>query len=323
MRRKVSRIGLAGIMAALALAGLPAGAQTYPSRPIELVVPFPPGGPLDVSARLLSEKWGEQLGQPVVVVNRPGAGAALGARYVAAARPDGYTLLIASESPLITARLTQPAAGYDLDSFSYLFGYASSALLFAIRDDAPWKTLPEFVAAARARPEGLTYASYGAGTLGHFAAELFWQSAGVTLTHIPYRSSPEANTALYAGQVDMSIPSSTSGLGQGRGAQLIATTAGERLGFAPSLPTLRELGYDMALDYYALVAGPRGLPVAVRERLVEAHRAASERYRDEIAARLAALEMVPATTGGPAIDAVMRRQEARFLAVLPRLKLER
>lgn len=300
-----------------------ARAQPYPSRPIELVVPFPPGGPLDVSARYMSEKWGEQLGQPVVVVNRPGAGAALGARHVAAARPDGYTLLIASESPLITARLTQADAGYDLDSFTYVFAHGTGALFFAIRDDAAWRSLPEFVAAARARPGGMSYGSFGAGTLGHFAAELFWQQAGVTLLHVPYRSSPEANTALFAGQVDMSVPASTTGLGQGRGIRLVGTTSASRLPFAPDLPTLTELGTPMALNYFALVAGPRGLPPEIVARLARAHRDASERHGAEIASRFASLELVAIRMEGPAIQAEMRQTEMRFRDVLPRLRLER
>lgn len=300
-----------------------AGAQTYPSRPIELVVPFPPGGTLDVSARFLGEKWSEQLGQPVVVVNRPGAGAALGARFVAAARPDGYTLLIASESPLITARLTQPTAGYDLDSFTYAFAYGSSALFFAIREDASWRNLREFVEVARRQPGALTYGSYGTGTLGHFAAELFWQQVGVDVLHVPYRSSPEANTALYAGQVNLSVPSSTTGLGQGRGVRLMATTAESRLAFVPDLPTLRDEGYDMALNYYALVVGPRGLSPDIVERLAAANRAVFARHASAIASRFASLELVPAEMPGPAIEATMRRTEARFLNVLPRVNLQR
>lgn len=300
-----------------------ADAQPYPSRPIELVVPFPPGGALDVSARFLGEKWSEQLGQPVVVVNRPGVGAALGARFVAAARPDGHTLLIASESPLITARLTQPAAGYDLDSFAYVFAYGTSALFFAIKEDAPWRNLREFVEAARRQPGRLTYGSYGTGTLGHFAAELFWQQFGVDVLHIPYRSSPEANTALYAGHVNLSVPSSTTGLGQGRGVRLVATTAESRLAFAPDLPTLREEGYDMALNYYALVVGPRGMPAEVVERLAGANRAVFARHGSEIASRFSTLELVPTEITGPAIEATMRRTEARFQDVLPRVNLQR
>lgn len=318
MTRRIVTTALMGWVMAAA-----ASAQPYPSRPIELVVPFPPGGALDVSARFMSEKWSEQLGQPVVVANRPGAGAALGARHVASARPDGYTLLIASESPLITARLTQPNAGYDLDSFTFIFAHGTSALFFAIKEDAPWRDLREFVEAARSRPGTLTYGSYGAGTLGHFAAELFWRQAGVDVLHVPYRSSPEANTALYAGQVNLSVPSSTTGLGQGRGVRLVATTAERRLAFAPDLQTLREQGYDMVLNYYALVTGPRGLPLEVVERLAAAHRAASARHAQEIASRLSGLELVPSQMDGSAIEAVMRSTEERFREVLPRINLQR
>lgn len=307
----------------LATAGL-AGtgfAQPYPSRPIEIVVPYPPGGNSDGSARLFADRWSEFLGQPVVIVNRPGGGSSVGARFVANARPDGYTLLAGSESSFLTVRLTQPDAGYDLDSFTYLYGYGYGAAYFVLREDAPYRTIQEFVAAARQQPGALTYASYGLGTFGQFAAELLWSRSGAQLTYVPFRSSPEANTALIGRHVNMSVPASTFGLGPGSGLRLAATTAPARLPFAPDVPTLRELGYDADLTYTIVIAGPAGLPPEVVQRLTEAHRQAYAKYRPEIERRLQALELVPVDMSGDAVLRQLRERDALFRALAPGMGL--
>lgn len=307
-------------LAAIATCGTGA-AQPYPNRPIEVVVPYPPGGNSDGSVRLFADRWSEFLGQPVVVVNRPGGGSSVGARFVANARPDGYTLLVGSESSFLTVRLTQPTAGYDLDSFTYLFGYGYGAAYFVLREDAPYRTVQDFIAAARQQPGTLTYASYGLGTFGQFAAELLWSRSGSQLTYVPFRSSPEANTALMGRHVNMSVPASTFGLGSGSGLRLAATTAPARLAFAPQVPTLRELGYEADLTYTIAIVGPAGLPPEVVQRLTEAHRLAYAKYREEIEHRLKALELVPVDIGGPALLRQLRERDALFRSLAPGMGL--
>lgn len=287
----------------------PLHAQTYPSKPIEIIVPFGPGGTSDLSVRFLSEKWSEFLGQPIVIVNKPGGGSAVGARYVATAKPDGYTLMLGSESPLLVVRTLQKNIDYDLDSFTFLFSYGKGAVFFTVRDDSRWKTMTDFLKEARERPGQLTYATHGIGTLSHFIAEVFWRENGVTLTHVPYKSGPEANTAVLGGHVDLAVPPSLGGSAVKGGVRVLATSGDERVPFAPDVPSLKELGYKTSLVYYSILVGPKGLPDDVKAKLIDAHRQTYAKYKNEIDERLKALELASVSlTGAQAHQAMVERE---------------
>jgi tripartite-type tricarboxylate transporter receptor subunit TctC len=296
-------------------------AQAYPARPVEIVVPFPPGGTSDQSVRFLADKWSEFLGQPVVVINKPGAGSALGAKLVAGAKPDGYTLFAGTDTPLITVRMTQKDAGYDLDSFTYLFGYGTGGLYFVVKNDARWKTIADFIAEAKRRPGELTYASYGVGVLTHFAAELLWQKSGVKLTYLPYKSSPEAISAMLGGHVDMAVTASTGGIAKGGAARILATAADERRAHAPDVPTLKEQGYPVVLDFISVIVGPRGMANEAVVKLVDAHRKAYAKYKKEIDDGLLKIELVPVAMEGSRAASSLREREKVFRELAPKMGL--
>ena len=165
----------------------------YPTRPIELILPAAAGGTTDTAVRMLADKWRETLGQSIVVVNKPGAGGAIGAAAVAKAAPDGYTLLGAFDSITVALPIVNKV-DYGFDSFTYLNGFGVGTVFFAVRADSPLKNIKDFVEAARAAEKAgkpLTYASYGFGVITYFTAERLWQQTGVKLQYVTYRSSPE------------------------------------------------------------------------------------------------------------------------------------
>jgi tripartite-type tricarboxylate transporter receptor subunit TctC len=315
------RILLASALA-FGLLALPAAAQDYPTRPIQLVVPTGPGGTLDLSARFLAPLWSETLGQPVVVVNRAGGASAIGTRSVATAAPDGYTLLMSSDSSFVTVPLTRSDVGYTLDSFTFLFAYGRGSLFMAVNAASPHQTLADFLAAARRAPGQLSYASYGIASLAHFGGTLLWGATGVDVAHIPYRSTAEALTAVLGGHVQIGITGSVQGGGNASRMRVLATSSPERVPFAPEVPTLRELGVDIDLTFTNVVVGPRGLPPAIVAKLLEAQRVAMQRHGPRIRERLLAAELTPIELDGPAALQGMRDREGRFRAVIGAMRLE-
>ena len=193
--------GLMGLCVALH-AGDPARAQSYPTKVIKLVVPAGPGGPTDLLARLIAERMTAALGQGVIIDNRGGAGGALAARAVAAADPDGYTLLFGNTATLANIPAVSKSAGYDpTKSFAAVAKVMDSYMLLVVRPDAPWKTVGELVAYAKANPGKLNHGSAGAGNLTHLGGELLKARAGIDFVAVQYKSSAEFITALLGGQV--------------------------------------------------------------------------------------------------------------------------
>ena len=251
-----------------------ARAAGYPDRPLTLVAPYPAGGAADVLARLLGRKLEEQLGQPVIIDNRPGAGTTIGAATVANAKADGHTLLLSSNSTFTLNPVLQHKLPYDpVKSFEPLAMVANLAMLVLVHPGVPAQNLQQLVAAAKATPDKYLYASFGNGTVSNFAGEMFNAAAGLRMTHVPYRGSTPAMTDLIGGQVPVSFDSVVAAaphLKAGRIRALAVTTA-RRSALLPEVPTVAESGYpgyDMG-SWIALV-GPRGLPADVKERLDKA-----------------------------------------------------
>jgi tripartite-type tricarboxylate transporter receptor subunit TctC len=288
----------------------------YPSRQIDIVVPFAPGGAADLSIRYLADKWKACLGQPVVIVNKPGAGSAVGAKYVSRAKPDGYTLLVASETSLVTVPILQPNAGYQYTDFTYLFTYSKGAIVFAARSDAPWKTLGEFLDAAKKSPKPLSYASYGTGTIGQIAMSMLLQATHTPLNHVPFKSSPEAGAALLGRHVEIAVPSLIGPLAKNKDIRLLATSSSERVAFAPDVPTLKELGFNTSLNYYNVLVGPKGLPKNVTNKILGCHQQVYEKEKADINAAMVRLELVPVTIDGPSTMKVMGERSVLFKKML-------
>ena len=258
-----------GAFAALS-ATEPTWAQTYPAKPIRIVVPFPAGGTSDILSRAIGQKLAEEWKQQVIVDNRPGASANNGAEMVAKAAPDGYTLLLASTIHTINPSL-YPKLSYDpVRDFSAITLIAATSQVLAVHNSVPVKTVREFVAYAKKRPGQLNYSSAGNGSQPHLTAELFKSMTGVDLVHVPYKGAPPAMTDLLAGHVALTFataPSAVPHVKAGRIRALAVSTA-QRIGALPAVPTIAEAGVPgfESSGSNGLV-GPAGVPPAIVERL--------------------------------------------------------
>jgi len=274
MRRTI----LPAVMAALAFAIVqaapaPATALPYPNRPIKIIVPTPAGGPVDVMARLLANALPPVLGQNVIVENRAGAGNTLGSKVAAAADPDGYTLLVSAASGLIMSPMVYKSAGYDENSFAPIALVAETPQVLVAHPAAPFSSVAELVAYAKANPGKLNYSTGGAGTLPHLTAELFKQLAGVDIVHVPYKGGGPALSDVVAGQIQMTfdtVGTSVQFIRDGR-LKALAVSNPTRLAEMPNVPTMPELGYP-AINSGAWVAilAPLGTPPAIIARLNQA-----------------------------------------------------
>ena len=262
---------LARLLAAAILAfATPALAQDYPARPVKIVVPFSPGGAVDGPTRIVAQKLGERLGQQVVVENKPGAGATLGAGEVAKAAPDGYTLLLASQTNAISATL-YPKLPFDpVEDFAPITLIGREPGVLVVNPAFPPKTFQEFVAYVKARPGQVDYASSGNGSGQHLFMALLASMTGMKLTHVPYKGSGQATTDLLGSQIMVSIPGSAGMVGHIKAGKLrpLAVTGATRSPQLPDVPTVMESGvpgYE-AYVWMGLLA-PKGTPAAIVDKI--------------------------------------------------------
>ena len=271
---------LALVLAAAMLGPAPSQAQDYPTRAIKIIVPFGAGGPADVTARLIGNVLQEIFGQPVVVENRTGAGGVIGTQEAAKSAPDGYTLLMMSNTQTANESLV-PQRKYELmRDLVPIAPINFSDLVIVVHPSVPAKTLQEFVALAKAQPGKLNYASSGQGTPYHMAGELFKTLAGIDLVHVPYRNSGEARSGVIGGQVQMMIDAVTAMAPNVSGQQVraLATTGKIRSGVLPDVPTAAEAGVPgfEATIWLGLMA-PAGTPQPIIDKLNAAVTAAARR----------------------------------------------
>ena len=278
MRGRVTGL-FAGVLTALTLiTSTGADAQAWPSRPVRIIVPFPPGGGLDYFARNLAPKLQESLGQQIVVENRSGAGGMVGADAVAKAAPDGYTMLLASSAELTISQHLYPRMAYDaIRDFAPVSYAAHAAMLYSVHPSLPAKTLQEVVALARAKPGQLSFASAGTGGVQHLAGEILKTAAKIDIVHVPYKGAGPAVIDMVGGQVQMGFTALPSSIQHARAGRLrpIAVTSAKRSEAAPELPTFTELGYP-ALDlvvWYAALFPARTPPEIVAKMSAEINRA--------------------------------------------------
>jgi tripartite-type tricarboxylate transporter receptor subunit TctC len=275
--RPLSLVPAALLAAGLAFSGSVL-AQAWPSKPVRIIVPYPPGGGLDFFARATAPRLQEYLGQQVVVENRSGAGGMVGADAVAKAAPDGYTLLMASSAELTISQHLYPKMAYDAIRDFAPVSYAShAALLYSIHPSLPAKTLQEVIAIARAQPGKLSFASAGTGGSQHLAGEILKTAAKVDIVHVPYKGAGPAVIDMVGGQVQMGFTALPSSIQHARAGRLrpIAVTSVKRSEAAPELPTFTELGFP-ALDlvvWYAALFPARTPPEIVARMSAELNRA--------------------------------------------------
>ena len=290
-RRKF--LHLAAGSAALPVVSRFARAQAYPTRPVRLIVAVAPGGGADILARLMGQWLSERLGQPLIIDNRPGAGGNLATETVVKARPDGYTILMASTTNAINATL------YDKLSFNFIRDIAPVAtisrnsLVMVVHPSIPAKTVPEFIAYAKANPRQLNMASPGNGSPNHVSGELFKMMTGVDMVHVPYRSGGPALTDLLGGQVQVMFPATVSSIEYIRDGRLraLAVTTAARSDALPDIPTVAEFVPNYEASNWFGICAPNATPVEIDDKLNEEINAALADHK--IKARLADLGSVP------------------------------
>ena len=308
------------MLAAAVLMAAPviSSAKAWPERPVTLVVGFTPGGGADLVARVVGSALGKELGQSVVVENRPGAGSSIAAGYVARSAPDGYTVLIASPSAIQVNPLLMPKLGYspsrDLVPVTQL---VESPLVIAVNPALGVHTLKELIDLARSKPGKLSFASSGVGSASHLAGEEFEEVTGVKLLHVPYKGGAAATASVVSGETDISFASPPSIMGFLKSKHLmgLAVTSPDPVPTLPNLPGMKAVGlpnYKLPVWYGMFV--PAGTPAAVQEKLLQAAKAAVS--KPDVIEALSREANVPVTSSSPAEFASFVRAEQPFWADL-------
>jgi tripartite-type tricarboxylate transporter receptor subunit TctC len=271
MKRSICRATIAAVVLFAGLASALFAQGDYPNKPIKFIVPFPPGGGTDLFARAIGNKLAENLKWVIVVENKPGAGGNLGVDQVAKAPPDGYTVVMGQTSNLAINPTLYPKLPYDpLKDLIPVALVASAPLVLVVSSNSPYKSLAEVVAAAKAKPGKVTFASPGNGTVAHLTGELFQRAAGIKLEHVPYKGSSQALTDLMGGQTDLFMSSIPTAISHIKGGKLraIAVTSAKRAAELSNVPTIAESGYKDfdATTWFGLLV-PARTPAVIVTRL--------------------------------------------------------
>ena len=314
-----------GRLAAAALALLFAtavSAETYPSRPIKIIVPTPAGGPVDVMARLLASALPGALGQNVVVENKPGAGNTIGSKLAASADPDGYTLMVSAASGLIMSPMIIKSAGYDATSFAPVALVAETPQVLVVNPQLPFKTVAELVAYAKANPGKLNYSTGGIGTLPHLNAELFKRESGANIVHVPYKGGGPSLTGVVAGDVQMTFDTLATSLQLIHAGKLraLAVVGPRRAAELPDVPAMPEIGYPaLTSGAWTALLAPKDTPPEIVARLNAAVNAALKSQAMENA--LAKLGAEPRGGTPQQLAAHMTREQAKWAPIVASLNL--
>ncbi len=312
---------LGALLAATLLPLAPAHAdEAWPARPIRLVVPFPPGGGTDLVARALGQKLSERLGQPVVIDNKPGASTIIGTDNVAKAAPDGYTLLLSGSTSYSVNPALRTRLPYDpVRDLAPIAIVARTPLVLVVAQGAPWQSVDQLVAAAKAKPQGIRYATFGAGSGPHLAGELFALAAGVKLQDVPYKGSAQAMLAVMGGEIEMGIDTVAAIAPHVKAGKLraLGIVGATRASLLPEVKTLAEQKLpDATFDAWYGFAAPARTPPAIVARLTREVTAVMA--DPTLQAQLRAQGMEPAAIGAAAFRAQMEGEIARYLALAHR-----
>ncbi len=304
------------VLAILAtLAAAPVRAAEWPTHAVTVVVPFAPGGFTDTLARLASKHLSEKFGQPFVIENRPGAGGAIAAAYVAAAAPDGYTIMFGSASQLGISPLIQKVA-YDPNSFEPIAVFGTIPFLMGIKASLPAKTVPEFVAYAKANAGKLNYGTAGNGATSHLISAGFTARAGIDLVHVPFKGSAPLTAALVQGTVEMAwsgVPDMAAQIAN-ENIRVLAISSRQRLPSLPDIPSISEFYPGFSLDTWNGFLAPHGTPRAIVDKIAQGTIEAAK--SPDIAKRLVAVGITPKTTTPDEMAAIIKADKEFYPGLL-------
>lgn len=280
---------LGGALAISAFAGPPVMAQEWPNKPIQLVIPYPPGGSADLLARPLALQLQQQLGQPVVLEYKAGAGGTVASQYVARAKPDGNTILMVLAAHAINDSLYPKLPYNTRKDFTPVSLVANLPMMVVASNKLAARDVPSLIKAAQADPGGLTFGSAGNGNTGHLAGELFSTTAGVKMTHVPYKGSTGVVNAMLSNDIHLTFDSISTSMPQIRSGRMhaIAVTSHKRSALAPEIPTVQEQGLkDFDISGWYAIIGPANLPANIAQRLSSeiAKAIASPQLKEQMAA---------------------------------------
>ncbi len=272
MMKKWNSVWILALACMVLFGSVPAVAQEFPTKPIEVVVGFAPGGGTDMVARAISDVAAKYLGQPLVVNNKPGATGIIGSQYVYNAKPDGYTLLVAGGSETVSVPHFKTLPFNPITDFDPVIRLMVERVGFYVRTDSPWKTMKDFIADAKKNPEKYTYGTAGVGGIHHASMLVTEKRTGIRLINVPQKGGAENLTALAGGHVNvaMASPNEAYALVQGGRVRCLAITALERSPTEPNAPTMRELGYDVYIDNQKGFVVRKGVPAPIRQKLHDA-----------------------------------------------------
>ena len=315
--RTLSRVAACALLL-IPLCAIPApvAAQTWPVKPVRIVLPFAPGGGTDIMGRLLGQKLTEELGTTFVIENRAGAAATIGAAFVAKSPPDGYTLLITAPEMSIHPSIT-PKLPYDpLKDFAHISQLSSGQFILAAHPSVPVKTVKELIAMAKARPGALNYGTSGTGGINHLSGLLFQSMSGIRLTHVPFKGSGASVVALMTGEVEFVFGSTGALVGPARAARIrpIAVTSTQRFGELPNVPTIAESGLKdfNVTNWYGFYA-PAGTSPDIVRRL---QTAAKRLHNPDVKQTLAASGNEPVVSSPEEFAAFLRVEIAKWAKVI-------
>ncbi|HWT20499.1 MAG TPA: tripartite tricarboxylate transporter substrate binding protein [Variovorax sp.] len=295
----------------------------FPSRPVTLVIPFPPGGATDVNGRVIAQRLGKELGQPVVIENRGGAGTVIGATYVSKAAPDGYTLLISSGTTFTVNPAIRPNLPYDpVKGFEPIGLAGRVGLILLANSEVPVQTVKQFVDYVKASPGKYSYASFGTGTTSQFAGETILHAAGLKMAHVPYKGSAPAMTDLMGGQVPFSVDTVSAAIPQLKSGKIkaIAVTTAKRSTLLPDVPTMAESGYpEVSTDTWLVLAAPKGLPPEVKAKLEKA--LAATIADPDTRAKLSAQGLEPGYSDSAAVSELIAKELPLMRAIAARANI--
>ncbi len=324
LSRRRFALSAASALAVAAGASLaPAAARAdspWPVRPIKLIVPFPPGGGTDLVARAVGQRLAERLQQPVVIDNRPGASTIIGTDAAAKAAPDGYTLLLSGSTSYTVNPALRSKLPYDpLRDLAPVMVVARTPLVLVVSSDKPWRQVGDLIAAAKARPRSVHYATFGPGSAPHLAGELFALAAGVQLQDVPYKGSAQSAMALMSGEIEMAVDTVASVAphvksGRLRALGIVGTT---RASLLPGIPTMGELQLpDAVFDGWYALSAPRNTPQPIVDRL--ARETTALMADPALQAQLRNQGMEPVALGAPAFRQMMEQEISRYRALAHR-----